>query len=74
MKLDLDPDVDLPLAIDHWCRDCQRVHVFVLHLHSRCYRSLECPYASVTFIQLCAEGRLIEGKWKGIERNRRNPL
>jgi len=72
LKLDIDPKYDLDPIIDHWCRECQKVHEFWLHIHARAYRSQgngACR-ERVTFLQLSIEGRLIESKWRGIARNR----
>lgn len=67
LKLDIDIHIDLPAAIDHWCRPCQRVHQFRVNRDKGLYQG-DCG-ATVTFLQLSVEGRLIESKWRGMRRN-----
>lgn len=65
IKLELD-EIDLPLKLAHWCRDCQIVHDFLRSKDKTFYWCAESDYR-VGVLQLNVEGIIIESKWKGVK-------
>jgi len=66
IKLELDPELDMPSKMELWCRSCCAMHTFLRGKDCAFYWGPECGHKITTLTLLCS-GILIDDKWRGLD-------